>query len=151
MEHKYKVGDKVRLRKDLIVGEKYGGLTYYNGMDKEVKQKGNIVTIGETGTDSSGVRWYAFEGYTFSYTEEMIEDEEEPNKFEAFLKEVANTNAPNYCYEWNCLRDLVDGIDVDENVAHLAHFYKTFSPKVKKKLSMAELREIVGEDFEIVD
>lgn len=154
MGHRYKVGDVVRIREDLTVGNKYGGLTYYDGMQREVKEKGNVVTIAEAGADLSGVFWYTFEGYGFSYSDEMIKEsieDEELIKFEAFLREVANQNSPNYTHEWGCLSEIVDGEDVDENVAQLVEFYKTFSPKTKKKLTMAELRGIVGEDFEIVD
>ena len=31
---KYKVGDKVRVRKDLFPGNKYGDVTYVSNMDK---------------------------------------------------------------------------------------------------------------------
>ena len=34
MKMKFKVGDKVRFKKDLVVGKEYGGLTYLAGMDK---------------------------------------------------------------------------------------------------------------------
>ena len=41
---KYKVGDKVRVRKDLVVGEQYGGETVADDM---VDMRGMVVTIGE--------------------------------------------------------------------------------------------------------
>lgn len=39
---KYKVGDIVKIRDDLIVGEKYGGFTFFSGMMELV---GRPVTI----------------------------------------------------------------------------------------------------------
>jgi hypothetical protein len=46
---------------------------------------------------------------------------------------------------------LTHGIGVEEDVAYLVDFYKTFEKPQPKKLTMAELRDIVGEDFEIVE
>jgi hypothetical protein len=71
---KYKVGDKVKIRKDLVVGCKYGRVTYFDSMEEEVSANGdNVLTIVRTGTDSSDVTWYEFEGLFFTYSEEMIE------------------------------------------------------------------------------
>ena len=39
---KYKVGDKVRIREDLITEERYGGLTFVPSMEQ---YKGKVVTI----------------------------------------------------------------------------------------------------------
>lgn len=41
----YKVGDRVEIRNDLVVGESYGGLDWFNSMDKLLS--GKIFTIGE--------------------------------------------------------------------------------------------------------
>lgn len=152
---KYKIGDKVKIRKDLVVGDKYEGLIYHDTMAQEVEVKGDIVTIIDAGIDSNDIRWYNFEGFVFNYSEEMIEgliENEELNKFESFLREVADQNAPNYGRQWNYLDDLMHSYgDAKSNIAELVKFYRTFKPKVVKKLTMAELRDIVGEDFEIVD
>ena len=39
---RYKVGDKVRVRKDLVVGKSYGGYVFTRSMEEF---KGEIVTI----------------------------------------------------------------------------------------------------------
>ena len=71
---KYKVGDKVKLREDLTVSEKYGGLTYLYFMKEEVRDKGNVATIADTSVDYlRGVIGYDLKGYSYTYSEEMIE------------------------------------------------------------------------------
>ncbi len=62
---KYKVGDKVRVRTDLVGGEKYGGITFY--MDD---WKGKVVTISFVGT------YYeiAEDEDKWSWVDEMFED-----------------------------------------------------------------------------
>lgn len=46
MKMKFKVGDKVKFKKDLEVGKYYGGIEYLDLMDKD-KDKDTIYTIGE--------------------------------------------------------------------------------------------------------
>lgn len=164
----FKVGDRVKIRRDLVVGEEYGNLTYLNAMKKEV-EKSDIVTINDTGIDSKGIVWYEFEELYYSYSEAMIEglveaSTEKENfkeelqtdgKFAAFLREVACVRNDSY-YEYNEMLDKLinpnDYISVDEEelIDELVEFYTNFEP-MKKRFTMAELREIVGEDFEIVE
>lgn len=89
---------------------------------------------------------------------ELVEDKES-TKFEAFLREVANQKSFSYGDEWACLDDIVHSRSIgdetfDKAVAKLVDFYRAFEPmpkSEKKQFTMAELRDIVGEDFEIVD
>ena len=63
----FKIGDKVRVKKDLIVGKKYGELTFFEGMqcDEEDKIFGSwFNAYGET---------YIFTGSRFCYSAEMLE------------------------------------------------------------------------------
>ena len=61
---RYKVGDTVRIRKDIIVDEQYGGLTFWDCMYKDLYDKN--LKISEVGD------WcYIIEHY--SITEEMLE------------------------------------------------------------------------------
>ena len=60
---KYKVGDKVRVRKDLEPGNKYGGVTYLSGMD-EFKDGEGIITNMDDVSYQIGDFWW---------TEEMLE------------------------------------------------------------------------------
>lgn len=70
---KYQVGDKVRLRRDLIVGELYGEFYYVDGMAEAVKA-GDVVTIKERHVYS-----YSLLGYKYPWwTDEMFEGLAEP-------------------------------------------------------------------------
>ena len=51
---KYKVGDKVRVRSDLVTDEEYGGWIFSNNM---VNKKGTILTVVREAAD-----------YTYAYT-----------------------------------------------------------------------------------
>ncbi len=66
---KYKVGDKVRVRKDLIVGEKYGTQVFVDDM---VELRGKIVTI-----KCVTYSFYRVEGgkniCPYNWTDEMLE------------------------------------------------------------------------------
>lgn len=65
---KYKVGDKVRVREDLIVDRIYGEDCFVSGM---VIMKGKEVTIDAVHDD---VKKYHIKECGFSWTEEMFED-----------------------------------------------------------------------------
>lgn len=70
---KYTIGDKVKLREDLVAGDRYGGLTFLYFMKDELRDKGNVATITNTNVDSKGVIGYDLKGYSYTYSEEMIE------------------------------------------------------------------------------
>lgn len=69
MKLKYKVGDKVRIRKDLIIKEQYNDLTFVPAM---VQYMGKVATITEIrfedvyGIDLDGCNW--------CWSNEMFED-----------------------------------------------------------------------------
>ena len=62
---KYKVGDKVRVRKDLIPGNKYGDVIYVSNMDKFKNEECVI-----TSTDNEA---YCINGLGYWWTDEMLE------------------------------------------------------------------------------
>ena len=66
---KYKVGDKVRVRKDLVAGREYGGLSY---LPSHKKYCGRILTIEE----SKGGDYQLINGGGLWWSEEMLEDVE---------------------------------------------------------------------------
>ena len=68
-EMKYKVGDKVRVRKDLEVNETYGGETFVDTMEKF---KGKVVEI----EDIRGKGFYTIKGDLYTWSDEMFEDAE---------------------------------------------------------------------------
>lgn len=69
---KFNVGDKVRLRRDLKVGERYSGLTLYDNMYKECCDK--VMTI--KGTTIEGDNYMCKEIY-YWWGEDMLEKVEE--------------------------------------------------------------------------
>ena len=60
---KYKIGDKVRVRKDLVPGNEYGGVTYFSGMGKLKGREGIITNIDDI----------AYQIGDFWWTDEMLE------------------------------------------------------------------------------
>ena len=66
---KYKVGDRVRIRKDLVLGQVYGGCSFVEGMQKLA---GEIVYIAEVN------EWrgdYRIKQYGLYWTDEMFEND----------------------------------------------------------------------------
>ena len=69
MKSKYKVGDKVRVRKDLEMGEEYGRDSFAIGMEQFL---GQIVTIKKI--DTMDPTKYSIEEYSMNWTDEMLEN-----------------------------------------------------------------------------
>lgn len=69
---KFKVGDKVRIRKDLVVGRTYGGITNYSFLSEKDGNLGvqTIIRITNSGN-------YRLDEATFTYSGEMLEPVEE--------------------------------------------------------------------------
>ena len=154
---KYKVGDKVKVRDDLKVGNCYNFYTYCGDM---VNFKGKTVTIKSVAYD-----FYRIEEdrQISCWTDLMFEDvntEAEVDKFRAFLEEVANLDADDYDKEYAMLKDIVDcgynahykdEYDYDEAVNGLCNFYRKFKPTEKKKMTKAEIEDALGYKIEIVE
>lgn len=148
----FKVGDKVRIKDE--IGWNETSICDIEELKKKiltVKEVDDIIRPdGSYHVDICGENW----AFSSSWLE-LVENEE-INKFKAFLMEVANQKSTSYGGIWVSLNALVHGRgyndeEINEIVTKLVEFYKTFEPKPKKKLTMAELRDIVGEDFEIVE
>lgn len=75
---KYKVGDRVRVRRDLEENKTYGG---WNALENMVKMRGEIVTIRRV--RSSG---YELEENNLMWTDEMLEPVEEELTAEEAIK-----------------------------------------------------------------
>lgn len=65
---KYKVGDKVRIRKDLMIFERYGKQTFVEQMEK---YKGMPATISEVFSDAYHIK--EDKGENWNWTDEMFE------------------------------------------------------------------------------
>lgn len=74
---KYKVGDKVRIREDLVMGGNYGGSVAVDDMED---MGGSVVTIEDVDKSGYGIKEDP-EGYT--WTDEMFEPVEEMSAEEA--------------------------------------------------------------------
>lgn len=80
---KYKVGDKVRIRKDLIVDEIYGNESFVTGMKGMC---GKVVTIDSV---NEGVELYRIKECGYNWTEEMFEENGDKLSLKGKIVEVA--------------------------------------------------------------
>ena len=80
---KYKIGDKVRIRKDLVPGDKYGGVYYVDHMD-ELKGKEAIIT-------NVGMVAYQLNDFTCWWSEEMFEPVNKRTLLEYALEKLGMT------------------------------------------------------------
>lgn len=88
---KYKVGDRVKVRKDLELGKAYGSNAFCNTLTLNMLPVlGEVVTIQSCYNDAYGI-----EGYIFLLSDEMIEG----------LAEEAQTEEPVKLYTWQDLCD----------------------------------------------
>ena len=80
---KYKVGDKVRVRKDLVPNSEYGGVCYVEFMDK-FKDKECVITNMD---DTS----YRINNSEFWWTDEMLEPVDDEKLLEYALEKLGMT------------------------------------------------------------
>ena len=99
---KYKVGDKVKIREDLIVGNKYGADTYVDDMEQ---YKGEITTVAKI-TDNNKYK-LDIDGY-WCWTDEMLEDCVNP----ALDEEKAQTVDIGYNLE-HCGHRVIKNVYID--------------------------------------
>ena len=85
---KFKVGDKVRLKKGLKVGALYGGIPLFQGMKESAEADGGIHEVMKIWKGSC--KAYSLDtDYKFVYAEEMLElAEEEEEKTEKKTKDL---------------------------------------------------------------
>ena len=119
---KYKIGDKVRVRKDLVPNSEYGGVCYVEFMDKFKDKECVITNMDDTSyrINNSEFWWtdemlepvnegallkYALEKLGMSKEElenEMNEDDEDIKKVKEIVR--INKEADIYCdsFRWEC-------------------------------------------------
>lgn len=88
---KYKVGDKVRVRKDLQIGTNYGDYMFVSGMDD---YKGSDVTISEA---FSSVCYIKEDNEKWGWTDEMFETEDELTAEEAIKIQAEICSSMSNC------------------------------------------------------
>lgn len=67
---KYKIGDKVKIREDLVIDKEYGNQFFVNFMEE---YKGKIVTIKNI-VKNNNKEFYILDEYGWNWTDEMLED-----------------------------------------------------------------------------
>lgn len=164
---KFKVGDKVRVREDLVVDRKYGGLTFVSPI---AELCGMVFTVGEI-RNGHDVSYYELDEVSCAWTDEMIEpyEDHEAHKFEAFLREVVDGNAPSTVrtnHAYNLLSDLVSHDDGDDKyhlteeefesaISELVDFYvNKFVPKEDEtavEMTLSEVEKALGHKVKIVN
>lgn len=98
---KYKVGDKVRIREDLVTGGNYGGSV---AVDDMTDMGGSVVTIGRVGEEHGYYIEEDPDGYC--WTDEMFEPVEEMSAIEALeilaeicMKQYTCSKCPIQCID----------------------------------------------------
>ena len=80
---KYKVGDKVRVRKDLVPDNYYGGVYYVDAMDELKNEEVIITKVGDVA--------YQLNNFTCWWSEEMLEPVNEGALLEYALEKLGIT------------------------------------------------------------
>ena len=102
---KYKVGDKVRIRRDLMTFERYGSQTFVKQMEK---YKGMPATISEVFSDTycikedKGENWY--------WTDEMFEADDELTAEEAIKIQAEMCRSMSSCADCPIFKEKGDYI-----------------------------------------
>lgn len=152
---KYKIGDKVRIKKDLVVNNDYGYDCYIEEMDDIAKENDYILTIEDCVfnnteyimvEDSEGCSWTdeMIEGLV---TDEMIEEPTDREKFEGWMRKLSSLksedrvwNAFNYC------------VTTEPNKRGYEDELKIISDYLfAKKMTKAEIEAELGYSIEIVE
>ena len=74
---KFKVGDKVRLKKGLEVGRNYGGIPLFQGMKESMEADGGVYEVKEIKKIETTTICRLDTEHPYYYTEEMLELAEE--------------------------------------------------------------------------
>jgi len=135
---KYKIGDKVKVRKDLILGGNYGGYIFSRDMKGF---KGKTFTIQKVGSD-----YYRVKEESFSWTDEMFEPvitNLDKVKEEIDIKDVSKIGNP-FCQAVHRVRDEENciGMRCDDCARWLKQPYKEPSilDEAEKKYLSAVIR-----------
>lgn len=148
----FKVGDKVKIRTDLVPNELYNSLVFRNEMMEFCGREAEIVEVDEDGDyriDLDEESWF----WTDAMFEDKINVVSDDAKFRAFLEEVVCGD--EYSEPYDNLCNLVCGYMNEENVNatidYLCNFYKDFTPITRKKMTVAEIEKELGYKIEVVE
>lgn len=147
---KYKIGDKVRIKKGLKFGE-YGNDSYTSTMDKMVKKYDYILTVSECLPYKTAYKMEKCGAY--HWTEEMIEglaDLTDREKFEGWIRKLSSLDF--YDPVWDAFNFTVTSEPNEkgyEDKLKVVSDY-LFGAK-KKKMTKAEIEAKLGYEIEIVE
>ena len=146
---KYKVGDKVKVREDLIGNRRYGGLTFIGDM---IKLKGKEVTIEST-YDYDNIDKYRIEeeeiGYT--WTNEMFEPVVEQPKyvkcinndvFKNILKIGQIYQLKYECEDFDGTKYKLVGDEFNDYIFYSSRLVPVSSPQTKSTKSVIKIRQV---------
>ena len=171
---KYKVGDKVRIRKDLKSKRADGSYEDYGiAVNKDMeKLAGKVVTI-----KCVNERLYTIEEYSYVWTDKMFEDYADegyagkPSKEELFNMpmgtKIITDKGCKYVYDKENFAKqdaLIDNYDIDDNLnlTNDSYYgtkivevqipeYKTVWKEAPRKMTLKEIEALVGYPVEIVE
>ena len=139
---KYKVGDRVRVRRDLEENKTYGG---WDALEDMVKMRGEIVTIKRVRSSA-----YELEEKGLMWTDEMFEGlvEEELTAEEAIKLKSEMCGKGDYCSKCKfSLNNNTEGIYCDE---FLAKHPEQFVEFIKQRKKDHEKKEIKTEIVDLI-
>lgn len=127
---KYKVGDKVRIRRDLMIFGRYGSQTFVKQMEK---YKGMTATISEVFSDTycikedKGEKWY--------WTDEMFEADDELTAEEAIKIQAEMCRSMSSCINCPIYKEKDDCCESfkSENPEKVVEIIKQWKAYYKKK------------------
>lgn len=153
---KYKVGDKVRIRRDLVVGKGYytghskDTDNYTSSMDELVKNHDYVLTIAKYGNNAT--EYEMLESDLFWWTESMIEGLAEPTdreKFEEWMKKLSNLNSNTDT--WRAFDKLTYLNEDEKEFKEAFNIVADYLFEEKKKMTKAEIEAELGYKIEIVE
>ena len=146
---KYKVGDKVRIRRDLMIFERYGSQTFVKQMEK---YKGMPATILEVFSDTYYIKEDKCENWY--WTDEMFEAEDELTAEEAIKIQAEMCNSISYCM--NCPINKEKGgyccesfkAENPEKVVEIIKQWKKDHEKKEVKTEIVDLIKVMKEVYD---
>lgn len=158
---KYKVGDKVKIRKDLVVGEYYDEWVFTNEMEKDIKANDYILTISKAYIaydEKTPVYQYEEDAHrtnvsSWELTEAMIEGLVEPTdreKFEEGMRKLSSLNGGSEVWKAfsRCVTRDPEVLGYDDDLKIISDY---LFGEERKRMTKAEIEAELGYKIEIVE
>ncbi len=150
---KYRIGDKVKIRKDLVVGESYSdadhGSCYFAEDMETIKEKYDYVTIKSCSSYQDDRYQICECDFGYWWSDEMFE-ESDRHKFERWMRDLSRLDGDSDV--WDAFNDLSfmeeDDIGYEEKLKLVTDY---LFGEEKKKMTKAEIEAELGYKIEIVE